>query len=303
MWRQHQLLRTHAMGNFRTLMQQITVDAAMLGWLDGDASSSEAPNENYGRELMELFTLGRGNYTEADVRAAAYALSGWSVDDKKGLQVAFDPERGPQHAVTLLGKQVADAKGVINTVCEHDAFAPLIAGKLYTYFHGVAPDDATRRRLADGFRASGLEIRPLVTAIMRDPSFFDHRYTRPRLPVEWYAAANALLGGEPAPDLLEVLGQVPFNPPNVAGWPMSARWLSAGAAMARATKGWEAAGDTEVVATDDPVGWVLARASLYEVTDTTRKALTRAASRVDSKRERASVLHALVVASPEFSLA
>ena len=303
MWRQHELMRTHALGNARELLHEVTVDAAMLDWLDGNGSEADAPNENHGRELMELFTLGRGNYTEADVRAAAYALSGWSTDEKKGLKVAFDPEKGPQHPVTLLGRAVANTKDVVDAVCDHPAFAALIAGKLYTYFHGVAPDDAVLRRLADGFRAGGLEIRPLVAAILRDPSFFDHRYTRARFPVEWFVAAHAVLGKDGDVGLLDVLGQVPFNPPNVAGWPLSPRWLSAGASMVRATEGWQSAGDTEVIATDDPVAWVLAKASLHEVTDSTRRALTRAAGRVEGKRERASVLHALVVTCPEFYLA
>ena len=87
LWRQQRLLRRHALGNFRDLLRDITTDAAMLVYLDGDGSVADAPNENFSRELMELFTLGRGSYGEADVRAGARALAGWSVDTEDGWKV------------------------------------------------------------------------------------------------------------------------------------------------------------------------------------------------------------------------
>ena len=309
--RQHQLLRNHALGNARQLFQDITVDAAMLGWLDGASSNAEAPNENYGRELMELFALGRefngaATYTLADVRAAAYALSGWEVDGEKASQVSFKADSGPSKSVQFLGTTVSGAKDLVNTVCDHPAFAPHIAGKLYHFFHGVPPDAATLATLAESFRSSALEIKPLVAEILRDPSFVEHRLNRPRFPVEWALATAAVLGTDKEADLrdlLNTLGQVPFTPPNVAGWPISSRWLSAGAAMTRASWAREHSADTEVTATLDPVAWILDRASLYEISDATKSALAKAAAKLTSKRERASALHALAVSSPEFALA
>ncbi len=303
LWRQHLVLRRLAMGNARELMQAISIDAAMLGWLDGDGSSSDAPNENYGRELMELFALGRGNYDEADVRSAAYALSGWTVDSEAGAKVVFDAEHGPQRAVTLLGRSVRTAAEAVDAVCDQPAFAVHLTNRIYTYFHGVTPDADVADGLAAQFRAAGLEIAPLVAAVLRHPSFVTHRLTRPRLPVEWYIAANAVLDTKPEPDVLEILGQRPFNPPNVAGWPISTRWLSAGASMARAAYGWERAQDSEARAVDDPAAWVIERASLFEISDDTRDALDKAAARIDTRRERASVLFALAVSCPEFCLA
>ena len=304
MWRQHQLLRKHALGNFRTLMQEITVDAAMLHWLDGDGSVAEAPNENYGRELMELFTLGHdGGYTEADVRAAAHALSGWSVDDKT-LKVGYDAEKGPNVAVEMLGRSVRSAPDVIDAVCDHDACAPYIVGKLYRFFHGIAPDPGTLGSLATLFRSAKLEIAPVVAAILRDPAFLDHRLNRPRYPIEWYGAARAVLSFDKKEgDILETLGQIPFNPPNVAGWPAGPRWLSAGAAMARAQYAWDGSGDSEVVSTANPVTTILEKASLYEASDATAEALRRAVAKIEGRRDRATVLHALVVTTPEFLLA
>ena len=304
MLRQHQLLRTHALGNFRDLMQKITVDAAMLQWLDGDGSVAEAPNENYGRELMELFTLGHdGGYTETDVLAGAHALSGWTVDEKT-MKSSYDAEKGPTASVTFLGKQVREAADVIDAACDHESCAPYIAGKLYRLFHGVAPDPATLGSLATTFRNSKLEIAPLVTAILRDPAFFEHRMNRPRTPVEWVIATNATLGLTSWDrGVLDELGQEPFSPPNVAGWPGGARWLSAGSLMRKAQYAWDGSDDSEVVSTADPVAAILGRASLYEVSDETVAALRKAATKVESRRDRATVLHALVVTTPEFQLA
>lgn len=305
MWRQHQVLRTHALGNFRTLLQQITVDAAMLGWLDGGGSVAEAPNENYAREMMELFVLGHDSgYTEADVRAGAVALAGWYVDDKSN-KATFDAESGPTAPVTFLGRPVREAAEVVDAVCDHEACAPHVAGTLYRWFHGVAPDAPTLGALATVFRDAKLEIAPLVTAILTDPAFFERRLNRSRYPVEWFVAANAVLGVEGVDDygVLEELGQEPFSPPNVAGWPGGPRWQSAGAAMARAAYAWDASGDSETVSTADPVAEMLAKASILEPTEETVAALRQAVASVEGRRDRASVLHALVVTCPEFCVA
>jgi uncharacterized protein (DUF1800 family) len=304
MWRQHQLLRKHALGNFREMVQAVTVDAAMLHWLDGNGSTAEAPNENYGRELMELFTLGRdGGYTEADVRAAAYALSGWSIDEENGNEAVFDPATGPAHPVTLLGKPVSNAAEVINVVCDHESCAPFVVGRIHRFLAGVNPDDARRAELASIFRQSGLEIGPVVENIVRHPSFLAARLNRPRFPIEWFVAAQAVMGTAFDDNVLELLGQVPFNPPNVAGWPVGPRWLSAGATFTRAQAAWDHAGDTEVVDTEDPVTTILEKAGLFELSAETRSAMEAAARGVEQRRERASVLHALAICCPEFALA
>jgi uncharacterized protein (DUF1800 family) len=314
MVRQYELLSTRAMGNFVTMLKEISVDAAMLGWLDGNGSESDSPNENYGRELLELFTIGRTRngaptYTEADVRAAAYAVSGYVVDDKRDFRVGFHTEVGPQRAGELFGRPVNDVNSVIGAVASHEAFAPFIAQKLYAYFHGARAPESVVAELAGVFRSAGFEIRPLVEAILRHPTFVTNQRTRPRFPIEWAVAANAVLGRDATKSydethyLLETLGQIPFQPPNVAGWPLSMRWLAAGATMTKAAYAWDRANDTEVVSTADPVAWVLERASLYDVSDTTRAAMTTAAAKIETKRERATVLHALALSSPEFALA
>jgi uncharacterized protein (DUF1800 family) len=315
MLRHYQLLSTHALGNLVTFLKEISVDAAMLNWLDGNGSESDAPNENYGRELLELFALGRAsngtpNYTEADVRAAAYAVSGYIVDDERKFRVGFHSEVGPQKPVELFGRSVQDVNGVIDAVAAHPAFAPYIAQKIYTFFHGVRATEPVLADLAGVFQRSSFEIKPLVEAVLRHPSFVTNQRTRARFPIEWAMAANGVLGRNTDDQsidethyLLETLGQLPFQPPNVAGWPSSPRWLSAGATMTKTAYAWDRAGDTEVVTTPDPVAWVLERAGIYDASESTLAAMTAAATRIEAKRERATVLHALALASPEFTLA
>ena len=305
MARQHETLRKYALGNARQLFQAITIDGAMLSWLDGDGSESEGPNENYSRELMELFALGVGNYTEDDVKHGAYALSGWVIDDERDSRVGFHSEAGPQKSVSYLGTTVSSAREVVDAVCSHDKFALHLAGRLYRFFHGVPPTPAVHEELAAVMRRANLEIAPLVEAILRHPTFTEHRMNRPRLPVEWLVAADAVLDVRPSDNrryLLESMGQVPFDPPNVAGWPIAPRWLSAASVMSRTAYAWEHSRDTEVVSVADPVGWVLARASLFEVSAATKAALDKAARSIEGRRDLATLLHALVVSSPDFAL-
>lgn len=301
MYRQHRLLREHALGNFRSLMQAVAVDPAMLLWLDGAWSTAEAPNENFAREAMELFTLGRGNYTEADVRAASVAFSGWWIDEDGDAQ--FDSAVGPQRAVTLLGRQVASAAEAIDVLCDHEACAPFVAGEVHTFLTGTPPDGDRLGELASVFRDSGLEIRPLVEAIVTHDSFLDRSNPRPRTPVEWWVAVRHLYDTELDPWALDRLGQVPFSPPNVAGWPGHDRWISAGATFAKAQLALDHAWDVGTLADADPVADVLTRAGLAEVSDATRSLLSNAAASVEGRRERSTVLHALVAMTPELSLA
>jgi uncharacterized protein (DUF1800 family) len=303
MLRQHVMMREHALGNVRELLQRMAVDGAMLEWLDGAWSTSAAPNENFARELMELFALGRGSYDERDVRAGAYALSGWWIDYDNDHEVRFEPDNGPQHSVQFLGRTVATASDAIAAVCDHPSFSRWIAGRLHRFLVGVDPDASRLEELATVFHDGGLEVLPLVEAIVRHPSFMELRMNRPRTPVEWLIATRSFLETDLDHWILYELGQVPFAPPNVAGWAWGDRWLSAGASFAKAHVAWDNCWDTAVADTDDPVGWIIAKAGLHEVTGETRAVLENAAARVEGRRERATVLHALVVCSPEFSIA
>ncbi len=305
MLRQHRLLRRLALGNFRQLMQEITTDSAMLRWLDGSGSVASAPNENYAREVMELFTLGRdsGAYTEDDVRAAAVAFSGYTIDEDNGSKVVFVADNGPTGPVTMLGRQVASAAEAIDAICDHPACASFIAASLHTYFLGVPPTETRRAELAAVFTDGGLEIAPLVAAIVTHPSLLEARSNRPRTGIEWYVALRRFFVVEVDAWVATLLGQTPFVPPNVAGWPGDERWLSTGAMFAKAQTAIDTAWDVPTLDDADPVGDVLGRAGLYEVSAETRAALQQASATADGRRARSTLLHALVAVSPEFSLA
>jgi uncharacterized protein (DUF1800 family) len=301
LYNQHLLIRRYALGNFRQLAQAITVDPCMLDYLNGNGSTGDAPNENYAREFLELFTMGRGHYTQSDVTAGARALSGWSVDQRVAV---FDPDAAYDGVVSYLGHTGRLRAGdVVDIVCDHPATPRFVAAKIHRYLVGAEASSARLDELAGTFRSAGLEIRPLVEAILRHPSFLQARHNRPRYPVEWVTAATAALGLPTSVDYCSSLGQVPFDPPNVAGWPGGNRWLSGTAALARATLAAQSTPLDDVVAAADPVAEALRRCSLYETSEATRSTLARSAQQIDDPSKRAAVLISLAVVSPEFALA
>ena len=307
MWNQHALIRQHALGNFREFAKAITKDAAMLRYLDGDGSSGEAPNENYSREVMELFTLGQAHYSEADVRAGARALSGWYVDQTGAGR--FDVGNAYDMPVTFLGRNnVRTADDVIDAICDHEACAPFIVGKLHAYFVGTAPSGARRGELAKIFRDNNLEIRPVVTAIVQHESFRASRYNRARLPSEWITAVTAALAltGDVVNDLRNAggdLGQVLFEPPNVAGWPGTIKWVNPGNAITKGARVANLCFRDEAIRPSATVDGTLAHCGIYDASAATLAAMNEAASRCADDKERASVLLALALTSPEFCLA
>jgi uncharacterized protein (DUF1800 family) len=307
LWDQHALLRRHALGSYRTMLQEITVDPAMLIYLDGDPSEAVNPNENYSRELQELFTIGVEHVVEDNVKAGAKALAGWDVDWQTGV-ATFHPEHAITTPVTFLGRSCLRATDVVNAAVDHPACAPFVAAKLYRYFHGVEPDDARRAQLGDLFRDADYEVRPLVEAIVRDPTFFapEKRYNRARTPVEYVTAAFAAIACDDirwAADVSDQMGQLPFFPPNVAGWPLGNKWLAANVAVLRARIGNEAPAIPAIVEAADPVQAALERCGLYEVSTRTRDALHAARAALPNATVRAAMLLGLVVSSPDMALA
>ena len=300
---QHRLLRSHALGNFRELLAAITVDPAMLVYLDGASSTGDAPNENYAREVLELFTLGRGAYSEADVQAGARALAGWTVGEDG--RANFDSLRAYGGDVVFLGRRGRlDADGVVDAICKHPALGAHVVTRLHAHLVGTELSDARRDELANLFRSSGLEIRPVVENLVRHPEFLApaSRYARVRSPVEWHTAAGAVLGTVIGPDELWSLGQVPFWPPNVAGWPDQRRWLNAGAALVRAHIARDNAWDSPVVDSSDHVRWALDRAAVHDASERTVESLRVAIAGVEGRRDRSTVALSLVVCAPEFVL-
>lgn len=239
------------LGDFGALLRATTVDSAMLLYLDGVGSSAGAPNENYGRELLELFALGIGTYTETDIQQAAAALTGWRVNRQTG--VAFlDPRIHDDTRRTFLGVAgVHDVDSVVDAVVGHDACAPWIAGRLTRAVLGGDVAPSVVDEMATIFRNEGLVLRPLLRAILVAGAE-GRGGTMIQRPVPWLigairATGSATLtaaidsrdaGGRnadqtPIGRLLQAMGQVPCFPPNVSGWPGDTAWLGSSVTVAR----------------------------------------------------------------------
>jgi uncharacterized protein (DUF1800 family) len=307
-WKAHLVLRENALGGYRRLLKQMTIQPAMLLYLDGDWSTVQGPNENFGRELQELFTIGHTNVTERNVRNAALALAGWHVDWDHGTSVFIDEDWSRlDHKVPFLGKQVWRYDDVVDAVCDHPATASRIADRLWRDLVGVAPSASKLAAVAAAYSASRLDASVLVDMIVRDPAFLKQRMTRARYPVEWVTAAMAAAGLQQrrslAIDTMWRMGQVPFYPPSVAGWATGDRWLSPSLTLSRAALAVESPAIRAIADATDPVAAALLRCSLYEVSAQTRRALVQASNRLTDRSQRAAVLLALCLASPEFALA
>jgi len=244
---QNQKLRTLKLGDFRPLAYAMLTDAAMLRWLDGQSNTAKAANENLAREFMELFALGHGNgYTEADVRDGARALTGWLVDRDGQTRVAA--KRHDQTAKTVLGVSGDfDAAGFCDIVLAQPKSAQFVVGRLWRQLASdTSPTPAARDRLVAAY-GPGRDLSALTTAILTDPEFVGGRATVVNTPVEWLVGvvrAVRLSLDDPktvksVDATLKALGQRPFYPPDVGGWPSGQVWLStatAGARLAAATK-------------------------------------------------------------------
>lgn len=236
---QLRLLASHGLGDFRSLLRAVTVDPAMLIYLDGVKNKVGAVNENYGREVLELFALGIGNYSEDDVRAGAEALSGWTIDRQTGA-ARFVPRQHDDRPHTYLGRSgVHDADSVVDAIVSHPACAPFITGKLAKAILGPDVDPGLVADRARAFAADDLQIRPLVRGLLEDGIARGAGGALVRSPVAWLAssmrATGASLAGQwpQAFKDLRTAGQVPGDAPNVAGWPGGAAWLSTSATLAR----------------------------------------------------------------------
>jgi uncharacterized protein (DUF1800 family) len=224
------------------LLRAVAIDPAMLVYLDGRQSSGKAPNENFGRELMELFTLGVGNYGEADVQAAARALTGWVVRtpkdgpaDRAATFAARRHDDTPQHFLDRDG--VHDLDTVVAAVCAQPACATFIARKLARAVIGPNVDQATIADLAATFTASGLDITALTRAVVDALAAGTDGGPVVLAPVPWLVmaqkATGAVLDATVRVAGLRDAGQVPTLAPNVSGWPSGDAWYASATVVAR----------------------------------------------------------------------
>jgi hypothetical protein len=242
MRRQNELFRTLGRGPFGELLTAVVRDPALLLWLDAPTNRKEHPNENLGRELMELFTLGIGNYTEEDVRNAARSLTGWTIEDGEFREV---PARHDSGEKTVLGKKGAwKGEDLLRILLEHPATARRLAVRLGGQFFGEGVLDKTALDdLAEQLRRDRLHLGRAVETILRSRVFFAEKNlaTRVLSPVEYViGAVRALEMVDPPPstvalaDWVKLLGQDLFYPPNVFGWPGGRRWINTRSVAGRA---------------------------------------------------------------------
>jgi uncharacterized protein (DUF1800 family) len=244
MLKQQQALRTYGTGATGPLVRAMLRDPALIVWLDGQKNTRKAPNENLARELMELFTLGVGNYTEDDVKAGARVLTGWQVNRATGTATLL-PRRHDDGPVTLLGHTgPLDVDGYADLLVQHPAHRPFLAQRLWLRYGADEPAPAaTARRMA----AAGRSASAMLTALATDPGFPATAGHLVKQPVEWLAGAVRQLGIDPAALTekqrkqvlagLRQLGQVLLRPPSVGGWPAGAAWLTTSSAEGRIRTG------------------------------------------------------------------
>ncbi len=260
MYEQNTTLRRHALGSFRQLLGAITIDPAMMIYLDLEDSDKARANENYARELLELFTMGVGRYTEKDIKETARALTGWTLqappgtprrakDDptldrlytREGLVATFVPERHDPGPKTVFGR-TADfgTEDVLDRVVEQPATGRFVAAKLIDFFGAADPKGTLRDRLAAVFVKERSEMRPVLRTLFSAAEFYApaSRGSLIKGPVALLAGAwrQLELEGRPTPALTRMtaaMGQELFYPPNVKGWPGARFWIGAGTLAVR----------------------------------------------------------------------
>ena len=248
--------RRHGLGKFANILLELSRDPAMIFWLDNKDNHKDAPNENYGRELLELFSMGIGNYSEDDVKAAARSFTGWTIDNTEYMSIrasrdSFWPYgridwqfryRDDDHdhtEKTFLGYTGAfNGEDVIDIIVRQPATAHYIAGKLYNFFVSDQPDEEAIGILADEFTRTEGDIRAVMRCLFRSDFFADPsaRLARVKSPAELVGGSARLAGSHRTPEwticnlALDVnfMGQEILNPPTVEGWHTGREWIDTG---------------------------------------------------------------------------
>jgi uncharacterized protein (DUF1800 family) len=240
MWRQNELFRRFAAGNWLALLTEVAKDPAMLIWLDQAQSRKEHPNENFAREVMELFALGEGHYTEKDIAQAAKALTGWSYErlNQKFIERPMWHDRGEK---TIFGKTGNfDGDDFLEMVVEQPQSARFITVKIWNFFASEMPADGLTAELAAIFRKGGNNFKQVLRAMFLSEEFYASSLIRNQVksPVQWLVGTVRMLERELPPamvcmSLTRNLGQDLFAPPNVKGWDGGLSWITTNNLLAR----------------------------------------------------------------------
>lgn len=237
---QNRLLRHHALGHFGELLHAVGKDPAMVVYLDSATNRKGNPNENFAREVMELFTLGEGHYVEQDVKEAARAFTGWSIEPDTG-KFRWRPFAHDNGSKTVLGVSGnLDGDAVLDILLAQPQTAEFLVRKLWREFVSLTPDEGETRRIARRFRDSGYDMRVALREIFGSRGFWaaENRLALVKSPVDWVLGTlNSLEVEAPEPQHLAValrqLGQDLFAPPNVKGWPGGETWINSSTLLQR----------------------------------------------------------------------
>ncbi len=279
MWRQYEMLHEYGMGNFRTLLLQLSKDPAMIYWLDNCDNHDGTPNENYGRELMELFSMGIGNYTEDDVKMAARAFTGWTYSDPlpRVPYLFYHPDfeyRPWDHddgEKTFLGETGNfGGEEIIDIIVKQPATAYFLGRHLYNFFVADEPqvpawpytppnDSDAVNTLAQAYMDSGYEMRPVLETLFKSDFFKEARFSKVKSPLDLVANTvrltgdfNVDMGTFPKHGLTGLaasvgfMGQQVFNPPSVEGWHTGKEWIDSGALVQRVNFAAEQVGSADM---------------------------------------------------------
>ena len=250
--RQVNMFRQHCLGNFRTILVELSRDPAMIFWLDNQENTKDVHNENYGRELLELFSMGIGPYTEDDVKECARAFTGWGIKNllnagpygRNVWEFQFYPEQHDDGEKEFLGQRGNfDGTDIINIVVEHPATAHFIARRLYLFFVSDKPDEAAIEELAQVFRDADGDIRSVMRALLLSDAFRSSRnyLAKVKAPAEHVVGIAKLVGDFRYPSFgivdlayeCRYMGQDLMNPPSVEGWHVGKEWIDTGILVER----------------------------------------------------------------------
>jgi len=234
-----QIIRENALGNFKDLLRAVSKSASMLQFLNNQQNRKQHPNENFAREVMELFTMGRGNYTETDVKEAARAFTGWGFNARG--EFVFRTNAHDEGSKTILGRSGNfDGDAVIDILLEQKQTAQFITRKIYAFFVNEKVDDGKVEWLSSRWYKNGYDIKKMLEDIFTSDWFYEEKNIGVHIksPVELLAGIRRLLPMKLENDQSQLLfqralGQVLFFPPNVAGWPGGKSWIDSSSLMLR----------------------------------------------------------------------
>jgi uncharacterized protein (DUF1800 family) len=324
------LFRRNCLGNFRTILVELSRDPAMIIWLDNNTNHKGAPNENYGRELLELFSMGVGNYTEQDVKECARAFTGWTIADANArypwgpfpMEFEYRPQDHDDSEKEFLGQRGRfNGEDIIDIIVDQPATGRFIASKLYNFFvsDDPAPEEAIET-LAKAYFESNYEMKSVMRVLLNSDFFRNARFAKVKSPAEMVAGVLRLVRAfpEPRPGLLETtyeskyMGQELLNPPTVEGWHTGKEWVDSGSLVSRVNFASEQVGNLDLPGVQDIVNRLSARGSSLSpeelvdgcldligplaVTEQTRNTLVEKARRAgavswDSPEEQAQFAH------------